>query len=249
MPRANRYHLCGYLWHITHRCHRKQFLLKFAKDRRNWLAWLYEARKRYGLCVLDYTVTCNHIHLLVRDLGRGEIAASMQLIAGRTGQAYNRRKVRRGAYWEDRYHATAVDSGQHLLRCLTYIDLNMVRAAVVAHPQQWENGGYHEIQQPRVRYRIVDREALAELVECGGVSRLAAAHAQSIADALRRRELERQVHWAESLAVGRAEFVERVANDLGARAQYRQIEQSGDLYVLREAASPYGPIPGTKRAS
>ena len=36
--------------------------------------WLYEARKRYGLCVLDYTVTCNHIHLVVRDQGRGEIA-------------------------------------------------------------------------------------------------------------------------------------------------------------------------------
>jgi putative transposase len=32
----------------------------------------------------------------------------MQLIAGRTGQAYNNRKKRKGAFWEDRYHATAV---------------------------------------------------------------------------------------------------------------------------------------------
>jgi len=32
----------------------------------------------------------------------------MQLIAGRTAQQYNRRKTRNGAFWKDRYHATAV---------------------------------------------------------------------------------------------------------------------------------------------
>jgi REP element-mobilizing transposase RayT len=34
MPRANRHFLPGYVWHITHRCHRKSFLLKFAYDQR-----------------------------------------------------------------------------------------------------------------------------------------------------------------------------------------------------------------------
>jgi REP element-mobilizing transposase RayT len=73
------------------------------------LHWLHEARKRYGLTILNYMVTCNHIHLLVVDNGdRGVIPKSMQLVAGRTGQEYNQRKGRKGAYWEDRYHATAV---------------------------------------------------------------------------------------------------------------------------------------------
>ncbi len=53
MPRANRYFLPGYLWHITHRCHQKQFLLKFARDRQRYLYWVFEAKKRFGLCVLD----------------------------------------------------------------------------------------------------------------------------------------------------------------------------------------------------
>jgi putative transposase len=110
MPRASRHYLPGYVWHLTHRCHRQQFLVRFAKDRRTWVRWLYVARRRYGLCVLDYTVTSNHIHLVVRDQGRGEIARSMQLIAGRTGQQYNQRKRRHGALWEDRYDATAVET-------------------------------------------------------------------------------------------------------------------------------------------
>jgi putative transposase len=56
MPRANRYFLPGHVWHITHRCHKKEFLLKFAKDRKRWLHWLFEARKRFGLCVLNYII-------------------------------------------------------------------------------------------------------------------------------------------------------------------------------------------------
>lgn len=151
MPRANRNFLAGYVWHLTHRCHRRQFLLRFVRDRRAWRGWLFEARKRYGLSVLDYTVTSNHVHLLVLSRGGDEIAASMQLIEGRTAQLYNRRKGRGGAFWSDRYHATAVQSGEHLARCVAYIDLNMVRAGVVAHPSQWEVGGYHEIQRARKR--------------------------------------------------------------------------------------------------
>ena len=88
----------------------------------------FEAKKRFGLSVLNYMVTSNHIHLLVRDNGdRGVIPNSIQLIAGRTGQEFNQRKNRKGAYWEDRYHATAVESGDHLARCMVYIDIHPVK--------------------------------------------------------------------------------------------------------------------------
>ena len=87
MPRANRHYIPGCVWHITHRCHKQEFLLRFATDRRRWLRWLFEARKRYGLSVLNYMVTSNHVHLLVRDGNeRDVIPKSMQLICfrGRT---------------------------------------------------------------------------------------------------------------------------------------------------------------------
>ena len=103
---------------------------------------------------LNYMVTCKLIHLFVKDTGRDVIAQSMQLIAGRTAQEYNQRKNRQGAFWEDRYHATAIESDEHLHRCLAYMDLNMVRAGVVNHPSKWEHGGYREIQEPRDRYKL-----------------------------------------------------------------------------------------------
>ena len=93
MPRANRYFLPGYIWHIIHRCHKKEFLLKFLKDRQRWMYWLFEAKKRFKLIVLNYSVTSNHIHLLVYDKGKKSVIdESMQL----TGQEYNQRKKRKG---------------------------------------------------------------------------------------------------------------------------------------------------------
>lgn len=91
MPRASRHFLPGYVWHITHRCHQRKFLLKFARDRRRYLHWLFEAKKRFGLCVLDYVVTSNHVHLLVKDTVGDVIADSIQLIAGRTAQEISER--------------------------------------------------------------------------------------------------------------------------------------------------------------
>jgi putative transposase len=72
MARAKRHFLPGHVWHITHRCHKKEFLLKFARDRRQWLQWLFEAKKHYGISILNYMVTSNHIHLLVVDGGGRE---------------------------------------------------------------------------------------------------------------------------------------------------------------------------------
>ena len=46
MPRANRHYIPHCVWHITHRCHKKEFLLKFTKDKKRWIAWLYEAKKQ-----------------------------------------------------------------------------------------------------------------------------------------------------------------------------------------------------------
>jgi putative transposase len=239
MPRAHRNYLPGFVWHLTHRCHRRRFLLKFARDRRLWRHWLYQARKRYGLCVLDYTVTSNHIHLLVRDQGDDEIAASMQLIEGRTAQLFNGRKSRAGAFWQDRYHATAVETGEHLARCLVYIDLNMVRAGVVAHPTQWEVGGYQEIQRPPARYRIVDRAALAAALGIELAS-LTDAHREWVEAAIRRGQWRREALWSESVAVGGREFVERVQRELDNRGRYRQIEEIDNIFVLRDPAAAYG---------
>jgi putative transposase len=239
MPRAHRVFLPGHIWHITHRCHKREFLLKARRDRRCWLAWLFEARRRFGLCVLNYIVTCNHVHLLVRDRGEGEIAPSMQLVAGRTAQAYNERKERLGAFWQGRYHATAVQSDAHLLSCMSYVDLNMVRAGAVRHPSEWRESGYCEIQRLPQRYRIIDTEMLRGLVGCDTPEALRCRLAEWTGRALRNGPLRREAAWTESVAVGGVEFLGQVKRGLGSRARVRKIVEGDGVPCLRELAADY----------
>ena len=239
MPRANRHFLPGHVWHLTHRCHERDFLLKFARDRNTYLRWLFEARQRFGLCVLNYMVTSNHVHLLVKDTEEGVIASSIQLVASQTAQEYNRRKARQGAFWEDRYHATAIATDVHLHRCLVYIDLNMVRAGVVRHPAEWAHSGYHEIQQPPERYRVIDLEALSKLCGFKEIADFQRAHREWVEAAHGIAAPGRDDRWSESLAVGSKRFVDKVKSELGIHAKHRQVSAADDTYTLRESAQPY----------
>lgn len=244
MARANRHILPGHIWHITHRCHKQEFLLKFARDRRRWIYWLYEARRRYGLSVLNYTVTSNHIHLLVRDCGKQELSSSMQLAAGCVAQEYNRRKNRKGAFWEDRYHATAVATDEHLIQCLIYIDLNMVHTGVVSHPGDWCESGYSDLLSMRQRYAVLDIPALMELLNIDDYAQLVMQRKAWVDQALAAGlgEDERDPRWTGGIAVGSYEFVESVQQGLGHSVMGRSIVEYDGSCVLREDETCYDVI-------
>ncbi len=242
MARAKRHYIPGQIWHLTHRCHKRDFLLKLKMDRRKWVQWLYEAKKRYGLVILNYSVTSNHVHLLVQDeAGRDVIPQSIKLIAGRTGQEYNLRKNRKGAFWEDRYHATAIESKQHLLKCLVYIDLNMVRAGVVAHPSEWSFGGYNEIQKPQRKCVLIAYQKLAELTGFETYGELREFHRELVNESLANGNGNncRQSFWSESVAVGSRDFVETIKEKLGIRGKGRKIRENDEGFQLREKSETY----------
>jgi len=204
------------------------------------MQWLFESKKRYDLCILNYMVTSNHIHLLVVDNGKREtIPDSMQLMAGRTGQEYNQRKDRKGAFWEDRYHATAVSFDDHLFRCMVYIDMNMVRAGVVDHPKDWPFCGYNEIQSPRQRYSIIDYQTLISFLQMKDLEELQESCKNRVEQALQSREKAREPKWNESVAVGNKPFIETAIKKLGIKALGRKVFGNGEGFEIREQGVPY----------
>lgn len=240
MARAKRHYIPEQIWHLTHRCHKREFLLKLVKDKRRWLQWLFEAKQRYGLIILNFTVTSNHIHLLVYDdKGRDVIPSSIKLIAGRTGQEYNSRKKRKGAFWEDRYHATAIESEEHLFKCLTYINLNMVRNGVVSHPSEWSFCGYNEIQNPRKKNVLIAYQKLADLTGFGSYTAFQETHKKLVNESLASGNNFRQNQWTESIAVGSKDFVETIKEKLGIFAMGRKILEKDGGFHLREEMGSY----------
>lgn len=239
MPRANRYILPGHTYHVTHRCHDRKFLLKFAIHRTEYRRRLRLALKEYELSLLAYCLTSNHTHLLIHSGTTEALSSMMQRLEGEFAEYYNRRKQRSGAFWNGRYHATMIDSDDHLWNCMKYIDLNMVRAGVVSHPDEWAWCGYDELVGTRKRYRLLDMDRV--LLGAGGwlAKDFTRNYRAVVAQDIERGRLMREPIWTESIAVGSEAYVSRVAADIHTRQKLEQYKGSGGRWALRESAEPY----------
>ncbi len=211
MPRGNQLRgEHGGIFHVTHRCHNRSFLLKFARDRDAYRSLLREHLRQFDVALLDYCITSNHVHLLLDACEREAISGLMREVAGEFSRYYNRRKERRNAFWGDNFHATLVEGGDYLWRCLCYIELNMVRCGVVSHPREWKWVGLHEIMGTRRRYRLVDLDRLCWRVRASTLEDFRRNLAVGLEEAIARGELKRVPYWTESIAVGSAGFVGQV---------------------------------------
>ena len=125
------------------------------------------------------------------------------------------------------------------IKCITYIDLNMVRAGVIKHPQEWTHSGYIEIQRPRQRYGMIDFKNLMALLQIENIVDLKSAHREWIEEALKNSKVVRESKWTQSIAVGDKSFIDQIKDRLGIRAKGRKIHGSEDEYQLREGQTDY----------
>jgi putative transposase len=246
MGRANLLSRGGGIFHVTHRCHNRAFLLKFACDRDGYRAILREQLPQFEVWLLDYCLTSNHVHLLIDADDRLQVSGLMRNVAGEFARAYNRRKERMNAFWGDNFHATLVEEGRYLWRCLCYIELNMVRCGVVRHPREWEWVGYHELMGRRRRYRLLDLDRLCWRLGTGAIEEVRQNLEAALAEAIAKGGVRREAMWTESLAIGSAGFVEGIKPLLLSRRETEVVRTAEGFAVLQESPVPYGQKRGLK---
>ncbi len=243
MPRATRYIVEGYLYHLTHRCADGEFFLRFAKERDAYREWLRVGSTRHHVSVLGYTVTSNHTHVVCEVRDRLAVADMMKLAAGSVAQQRNLRKGHEGSVWEHPYRCTRIQDGSHLLNCLRYVDLNMVRAGVVKHPCEWRWCSYDEFTGQRQRYRIVDGKRLLFLTGFTSLPEFAEFYRASISERLAARDMVREPCWTEAVAVGGAEFVDATVRTTSYRRHMERYEvhgpAGGKAWAVREPGVSY----------
>jgi len=149
------------------------------------------------------------------------------------------RKKRKGAFWEDRYHATAIETDKHLIQCMVYIDMNMVRAGVVAHPINWIDCGFTEIQNPSVRYKVIDINACCKLTNIKNFAEFQKLHLGWVNTEITKGINKHDKIWSSSLAVGNSDFVENIKTELGFKAKSREIVNANDSCYINETSPPY----------
>ena len=136
MPRAARTVLPGVPHHVTQRGNRRQPTFFSDADYALYLGllryWCGKARTPvWAWCLMP-----NHVHLVLVPADADGLRAALAPAHRRYTWEINRREDWRGHLWQSRFASFPMDDA-HLHACLRYVELNPVRAGLVARPEDW----------------------------------------------------------------------------------------------------------------
>ena len=132
MARLPRLTLGGQLHHVIQRGNNRQPIFSTATDHAHLLALMDESAQRFGVAVHAYVLLGNHFHLLATPQTDTGLPLMMQAVGRSYVRYFNQLQSRTGTLWEGRYRSTLIQADRYLLPCRAYIDLNPVRAGLVA---------------------------------------------------------------------------------------------------------------------
>ena len=133
MPRRPRLVVPDIPVHIVQRGNDRMACFRQDGDYLVYLALLRQACQKFRCLVHAYCLMTNHVHLLVTPATPRGCADLMHRVANRYAHYFNGRHQRTGTLWDGRYRSCLVESGEYLLACYRYIELNPVRAGLVPH--------------------------------------------------------------------------------------------------------------------
>lgn len=142
MARLPRYIIPGQSQHIIQRGNNRQAIFASEDDYQFFRDALVDASVKHDLAIHAYVWMTNHIHLLATPGASDSISKVFQSVGRKYVQYFNFNQKRSGTLWEGRYRATVVDSERYLLTIMRYIELNPVRANMVAHPRDYPWSSY-----------------------------------------------------------------------------------------------------------
>ena len=86
-----------------------------------------QARVRFGMRIVHYSIQGNHLHLIVEAQDRHALARGMQGLAIRVAKTLNRLFNRSGRVWADRYHGHVLKARREVANALRYVLGNFAR--------------------------------------------------------------------------------------------------------------------------
>ena len=137
MARLPRFVIPSQPQHIIQRGNNRQAIFAAEADFQFFRDAMIEAAAKYGLAIHAYVWMTNHVHMLATPKFGDSISKTLQSVGRRYVQYFNYTYKRSGTLWEGRYRATVVDSERYLLTLMRYIEMNPVRAGMVAVPEDY----------------------------------------------------------------------------------------------------------------
>lgn len=139
MPRRLRYAPPAGVLHVVNRGNERRPLFTESRDFEAFLALMSWAKERCPIDVLGYCLMPNHWHLVLSPDNVGSLSRYLHRVC--TTHAVRLRwatgSVGNGHVYQQRYHASLVDSERYYFYVLRYVEANALRAGLVKRAEDW----------------------------------------------------------------------------------------------------------------
>lgn len=132
----------GSTFHITWRCHNKQWLLSKDWAKQQYYDLLLKYKARYKIKIYSYCFMSNHPHLTGYCEKKELLSDFFRLVNSQFARSYNKQVGRCGQVVMDRFKSPVIQTDADLLKVMYYIDLNPNRAGIIHHPRNYRWSSY-----------------------------------------------------------------------------------------------------------
>lgn len=145
MARHPRIHIPGLTHHVVQRGNNKSAMFLADSEYHFFLELVRHESVRSNVAVHAYTLMTNHFHLMVTPADDSGLSTLMQGIGRRYVPLFNAKHHRTGGLWEGRFRSFAIDTESYWIKCMRYVELNPVRAGMVAQSAEyrWSSARAH----------------------------------------------------------------------------------------------------------
>jgi len=130
-----RYQQTGDIHFVTFSCYRREALLGNPQARDTFVMTLERARRWYGFYVTGFVVMPEHMHLLLSEPERSNLAVALQMLKQIVSQELSEHAT--NPFWQPRYYDFNVYREKKLTETLDYLHENPVRRGLVTCPEDW----------------------------------------------------------------------------------------------------------------
>ena len=140
MPRRKRTATAGVVFHVVNRGSRKGLLFETANDYHAFEKTLAAAVQRVGVSLFAYCLMPNHWHLVITPADTRGLSRFMHWLTTTHARRWRRHTGTdgQGAVYQGRFKAIPVESDDHLLWVLRYVERNASRAFLVDRAEDWQ---------------------------------------------------------------------------------------------------------------
>jgi putative transposase len=153
--------------HVIQRGNNRQVCFASEQDFAAYANWLKAYAKKFQVDLHAWVLMTNHVHLLCTPRVDNAVSHLMQALGRQYVRYFNFSYKRTGTLWEGRFKSCLVQEESYLLQLYRYIELNPVRAGMVAQPSDYVWSSYQinalgkesELCTPHDCYLALGRDA------------------------------------------------------------------------------------------